>query len=301
MVSALSLGDRDGLLHALRESSSLAAASGRRLGRLIVILQQAGFAAMEGRFDDLARFVAQIPEAGKNCLSWAPEAHDGYRFVEALESGRVAGMKRDWLPYFTAMIGSASDLEWSEFVAHRTMADHAVVAWIMAFSGERDVAFTELDGLAGFAGPDFPERPQNENWIYAMYLMSDAIERLGAEPHAAVLVPALEPFAKRMACHPSYRLIGGSVASMLGLLSSVLGDFEAGEAYFEAGLAGEEALGARPAILRTQAGLARLLLRRGASGDRDRANKLMDAVVAGCSELGIDPSLRYVTPFESLS
>ncbi|MCP5070233.1 MAG: AAA family ATPase, partial [bacterium] len=144
VVSALSLGDRDGLLHALRESSSLAAASGHRLGRLIVILQQAGFAAMEGRFDDLARFVAQIPEAGKNCLSWAPEAHDGYRFVEALESGRVAGMKRDWLPYLTAMIGSASHLEWSEFVAHRTMADHAVVAWIMAFSGERDVAFTEL-------------------------------------------------------------------------------------------------------------------------------------------------------------
>ncbi|MCP3984819.1 MAG: hypothetical protein GY723_10550, partial [bacterium] len=75
----------------------------------------------------------------------------------------------------------------------------------------------------------------------------------------------------------------------------------AAEDQFEAGKQMEEALGAKPAVLRNRAGLAWMLLRRGARGDRSRANALMGEVVEGCESLGIDPRVKYIVPFERLS
>ncbi|MCP4005444.1 MAG: AAA family ATPase, partial [bacterium] len=71
VMSPLTRGDRHGVLEALRHSARFARAMpSNRLVAFIGILQQSGFALMEGRFDDLRRHIEQIPDAGKNCVSW---------------------------------------------------------------------------------------------------------------------------------------------------------------------------------------------------------------------------------------
>ncbi|MCP5044367.1 MAG: hypothetical protein GY944_25330, partial [bacterium] len=287
-ISPLARGDRDGVLHALQESSRFAREAGHHLGRFIETLQHSGFALMEGRFDDLESLIEQIPEAGRNCVSWALNAHHGYRFVRDVESGRVDRLEQDWLSFFEGVLAS--------FESRETVG-HAAVALIRAFGDDPGAAHTELDWILG---PDSSKRPRNENWLYSMHLVAIVIERLEARNHAETLRRILEPFADQMSCHPSFRWTGGSVASRLGLLSSVLGDFDAGIAQFERGLAQEMALGARPCELDSRAGLARLLVRRGHRGDEHRAHGLMNEVVSGSEQLGIDPRAKYVVPFERL-
>ncbi|MCP3985822.1 MAG: AAA family ATPase [bacterium] len=285
-------GHRDEMLEALRESTRYSALSGDRLSQFFTILSQSSFALMEGRFNEVQGLVAQIPEAGKNCVAWAIEAFSGYRFVDAVERGNVDRLNREWLPFFEAMTAS--------FESRHTIG-HSSIALIRTFSEEWDEALSELDWLLGIIGPDFGERSKNENWIYAMHMVAEVIELLDTQSHAGILAPELEPFADLMACHASFRWTGGSVATMRGLLSSVLGDFEAGMTQFEAGMKMERELGAKPAVLRSKAGLARLFLRRRMKGDQSRAMALMEQVVKGCEELGINPHLKYVVPFERLS
>ncbi|MCP4006815.1 MAG: AAA family ATPase [bacterium] len=290
-VLAFSLGDRAELVRAMQESSHFAGLSGHRSGQFVILLEQTGFALLEGRFDDSTRFIGQILEAGKDCTSWAPESYYAYLFLEGWQRGILHQPGQDWPTFFEGLIAG---------LPGRETIGHAAIALLKAFGEDRKGALAELDWLTGSIGPEFREVPQNENWLSAMYLMSEVIERLDAQPYAELLAPALEPFVDQMVCHPSHRLPGGSIATMLGLLSSVLGDFEAGEAYFEEGYAREKAFGARPVMLRSRAGLACLLLRRGARGDRSRADALMEEVLSGCEDLGIHPDVKYVEPFERL-
>ncbi len=80
----------------------------------------------------------------------------------------------------------------------------------------------------------------------------------------------------------------------------MLGDFDAGIAQFEMGLAQEMKLGARPCELESRAGLVRLLVRRGHRGDEHRARTLMDEVMSGSEQLGIDPRTKFIVPLERL-
>ncbi len=288
LVSPLALGDRDGVLHALQESSRFARAAGHHLGEFIETLQQSGLALMEGRFDDLDNLIEQIPEAGRNCVSWAPNAYHSYRFLRVVESGRVDRLKQDWLPHFEDQL--------TGFESRETIV-HAAVALIRSLDDDPDAALTELDWILG---SDFSKRPRNENWLYSMQLVAVVIERSDAKKYAEILLPILEPFANQMSCHASFRWTGGSTASRLGMLCSVLDNFDEGTAYFEAGLAQEIKLGARCCELESRAGLARLLVRRGHGGDKHRARTLMKEVVSGAEQLGIDPRVKYVVPFERL-
>ncbi|MCP5068204.1 MAG: hypothetical protein GY946_16705 [bacterium] len=53
-------------------------------------------------------------------------------------------------------------------------------------------------------------------------------------------------------------------------------------------------------MLRNRAGLAGLLLRRRARGDRSRAQTLMEETIKGCNRLGISPRQKYIIPLERL-
>src|SRR5262249_10967017 len=69
----------------------------------------------------------------------------------------------------------------------------------------------------------------------------------------------------------------GSAQTYLGMLAATYGDHDAAAGHFEAGLAMNERMGARPLTARTQQAYARMLLARGRSGDRDRAAALVAA------------------------
>src|SRR5262249_16135258 len=69
----------------------------------------------------------------------------------------------------------------------------------------------------------------------------------------------------------------GSAHRHLGLLAATEGDLERAAAHFEAALAMNARLGARPALARTQRDFARLLLARNRPGDVERAIALRAA------------------------
>ncbi|MCP4039744.1 MAG: hypothetical protein GY733_22565, partial [bacterium] len=256
IVSPLTRGDRNGVLQALQQSARFAEAMpSTRLVRFNGIMQQSGFALMEGRFDDLRQHLEQIPDAGENCISWASDAHHAYLFLENWETGKIDRLTRDWLPFLEGVIGGNESAE---------MMGRTCIALIRALCDDADAAISELDWILG---PGLAERALEDHWIFAMQMLADVIVRVDSKSHAGIASSSLEPFAEQIARQPTSRWAGGSVASALGLLSSVLGDFEAAEDQFEAGKQMEEALGAKPAVLRNRAGLAWMLLRRGARGD----------------------------------
>ncbi|MCP4037984.1 MAG: tetratricopeptide repeat protein [bacterium] len=290
VVSPLTCGDRHGVLEALRQSARFAEAlHSNRLVEFMGIMQQSGFALLEGRFDDLRRQIEQTPSAGENCISWAADARFAYLFLANWEAGKIDQLTRDWLPFLEGVVaGVESD----------QMMGRTGIALIRALRDDTDAAISELDRILG---PGLAQQIASDHWIFAMQLLADVIVRVDTRSHAEIVSSHLEPFARQMACQPATRWVGGCVASALGLLSSVLGDFEAAEDQFEVGNEMEEGLGAKPAVLRNRAGLAWMLLRRGANGDRPRANALMGEVVEGCKSLGIDPHVKYIVPFERLS
>ncbi|MCP5069569.1 MAG: hypothetical protein GY946_23630, partial [bacterium] len=188
VTSPLSRGDRDGVLEALRQSARFAEAMpSNRLVKFVGIMQQAGFALMEGRFNDLRQHLEQIPDVGENCVAWASDAHHAYLFLENWETGKIDQLTRDWLPFLEGVIAG--------FVSDEMMA-RAGIALIRALCDDADTAISELDLILG---PDLAGQMLNDNWIIAMQLLADVIVRIDAESHAEIVSSHLEPFAGQIA------------------------------------------------------------------------------------------------------
>jgi tetratricopeptide (TPR) repeat protein len=93
---------------------------------------------------------------------------------------------------------------------------------------------------------------------------------------AEMLYERLAPYAGRQACGDDVRS-NGAVDRYLGQLAALLGRYEDADAHFEAAHRLHERLGARPWEAHTKADHARMLLARGAPGDRRRAVDLLRA------------------------
>jgi hypothetical protein len=77
----------------------------------------------------------------------------------------------------------------------------------------------------------------------------------------------------------------GSASRHLGLLADLLGKRKQAVAHFEAALAMNERMRARPWVARTQVEFARVLLQ--TTSGRERAGELLDAGLAEARQLGM--------------
>jgi tetratricopeptide (TPR) repeat protein len=123
--------------------------------------------------------------------------------------------------------------------------------------------------------------------LFCMALMPGVCAYLGDVERAGTLYGLLLPYAARNALTPQ-ELCFGSVARGLGLLAATRGEWEAAAAHFEAALELNDRMGARPWLAHTQHDYGRMLLRRDAPGDRDRAQELLASAKALAGELGMD-------------
>jgi tetratricopeptide (TPR) repeat protein len=123
-------------------------------------------------------------------------------------------------------------------------------------------------------------------WLLGMALTSEACAMLGDAAAAAVLYGQLLPFEGGHAVgHTEGSL--GAVDRYLGMLAATMGRDADAERHFEAGIAVNEKLGARPWAARTQANLAALLRRRGTADDVERAIALERAALHTARQLGM--------------
>ena len=114
-------------------------------------------------------------------------------------------------------------------------------------------------------------------------------ELLRHADEAEILRELLLPYADRVAvCTPEFT--AGSVSYYLALLSSTIGRSKEAERHFEAAIATNERIGARPWLAHTQEAYARELIARGGSDDIAKAGHLLEQALTIYRELRMKPS-----------
>ena len=134
---------------------------------------------------------------------------------------------------------------------------------------------------------DFSGLPFDMEWLYGMSLLAETCFRLRDADSARVLYGLLLPYgAFSAADYPEGNR--GAVSRYLGLLATALERWTEAGQHFEAALAMNARMGARPWLAHTQHDYARMVFALDASGGRERAGKLLDQALATYRELGME-------------
>jgi tetratricopeptide (TPR) repeat protein len=148
--------------------------------------------------------------------------------------------------------------------------------------------------LEDMARDDAAALPFDQEWLYGMSLLGEASALVGDADSAAVLYRLLLPWRAMNAVDvgEGFR---GAVARYLGILAAMLGRTDDAQRHFEDALATNAAMGVRPWLAHTQQDYARMLFSRGAPGDRERSQGLLDAALAIYRDLGMEGYARAST------
>ena len=139
--------------------------------------------------------------------------------------------------------------------------------------------------------------PADWSWPNTMSLLAEVCAYLEDAEAAAELYPRLLPVADQVGTLAIFVQCLASLHFPAGLLASSMRHWEEAERHFEAALATNERLEARPWVVRTCRGWAAMLLDRDAPGDRERAAELIAAGRAEAEQLGM---AREIVRFDRL-
>jgi tetratricopeptide (TPR) repeat protein len=158
-----------------------------------------------------------------------------------------------------------------------------VLAHLNARLGRRPEARRALEALAD---REFSALPFDQEWLFGMSLLAEVSALLADTDSASVLYRMLLPWAALNAVDQAEG-VRGAVSRYLGLLATTTGRWQEAETHFEAALAMNTRMGARPWLAYTQRDYAGMLRARGSRGDRGRADALLDEALASFRELGL--------------
>ena len=148
---------------------------------------------------------------------------------------------------------------------------------LLAETGRLEEARVILDSLAP---ENFAAIRRDFNYPPALALLATPVSLLRDRQRATTLYRLLLPFAERNVVLPVYSPGAlGSAHRYLAILAATEGAPEHAASHFEAALAANARLGARPALAHTQHEYARLLLARAHPGDGERAAELRGAAL----------------------
>ncbi len=151
-------------------------------------------------------------------------------------------------------------------------------------SGNEEAAFRNLDLLAArnfHAGESEGARGP------ALAMLAEVAVTGGSHAHASVLYDHLTPFAGWLSAEVLGLPCAGAADRYLGMLSTVLEQWDAAEAHFERALSLEEKIRGYALLPRTQYWQARFLRARARPGDDRSARALLTRVVEETSRLGM--------------
>ena len=162
-------------------------------------------------------------------------------------------------------------------------ASRSALAFSLYLHGERDAARREFESVAARG---FDRIRRDEHWLVTLGSLSSTTVLLGDRPRAAQLYELLLPYGDLVFVHDLLRSISGTVASALGSLATLLGNYDEGERHYQHAHAKELAMGRATAAI-DRPGYARLLLARNRPGDRGRALALLEQLRREMASLGI--------------
>ena len=228
-------------------------------------------ALFEGRFADAERLAQHSFEIGNR--------------MPGLDAAGVYGMQM-----FTLRREQGRLLEVAPLVEHFVNSNADANVWrpgltlMYAELGRMQAAREAFDALA--AG-DFKAIARDGVWLASITYMAIVCHALGDAARAASLYRMLEPYSGRNLMVGTTIACFGAADTVLGMLATTLTRGPAARRHFEAALAMNERLNARPALVRTRWHFAQLLLPDRDPAQRDRAAELLRLAHADAAALGM--------------
>ena len=137
------------------------------------------------------------------------------------------------------------------------------------------------------AASDFADLPRDSTWLSGLALLAEYCAAMGDARRAATLYDLLLPYAERNIVTAYAIVCYGSASRHLGLLATTMSRWEAAEKHFEDAIAMNARMGAEPLAATTGCSYAEMLLARGGRGDRAKALRLLEQVLAAARDLGM--------------
>jgi DNA-binding CsgD family transcriptional regulator len=278
VVDLLEVGDVAGADRAIGAHARLARALGQPLQIRDTALWAATRAQLDGRFRDAERESHRALSLGRRAQD--PHA-DMFWWVQrywlVLEQDASTGD-------ITALLDMS--LELADRYAH-VPAWRAKVAFLHARLGDREAAAAVASQLSAHRLADLP---RDAVWIGGLYYLAEVASFLEDGSQARVLYDVLEPYADRIVVIDRALICLGSVARVLGLLATVLGDDAAARRHLQDALARHEAMAAKPLTARSRMELARRL-REDRTAEAE-ANEHLRLAHASARELGMSRLLQ---------
>ncbi len=135
---------------------------------------------------------------------------------------------------------------------------------------------------------DLRSLTRDAHWLAGLCALARVCRIVDAPTVASTLFELLEPYAGRgVVVGPGLTYVG-TVDRALGQLAAIVGDCDAAVEYFDAALAREDVVGARPWLAETQVDAARVRLERRAPEDEELAADLLEAARGIADEIQMD-------------
>lgn len=237
----------------------------------VALAALAMIATHEGRFADAVPLAVQALRCGQR-FDRANAA--GIFGVQMFTLRRHQGRLGELAPVLRQFLGKASPgATWNPGLA----VLHCEL-------GDRDAARAVFEQLAayGFAG-----MAQDAIRVASLAYLAEVCVWLGDRVRAATLFDLLLPYAERNLVFGAHTASFGAAARLLGMLATTLQRWDVAQRQFEFAIDFDQHTGGRPWLAHSRHDYAAMLLRRGGSGDRERALVLLEAALADARQLGM--------------
>jgi DNA-binding CsgD family transcriptional regulator/transcriptional regulator with XRE-family HTH domain len=290
MFEPLTLGDRATVDCLFHECELTAAELRQPFYTYMITSLRAMHAILDGRLAE----AAELTERGRSIAEDIGIPHDYGTFWWWVLSYQIF-REQDRLHELEGLVTDRIT-EISGSTAFTDRAVNAQLALIHAFtianqkspasSRDRQHVVAEINALldAVISDTHYGSRPHA---MFALVHLAEAIELLDMYDSAARLYEVLIIDAKFVATIGGSFMCVGSIAHYCGILACMLGRWDEAEQHFEAALAMNERMQARPFAARTRYWWARMLLQRGKAEDRERALTLLEEAIQATEEMGM--------------
>ena len=124
-------------------------------------------------------------------------------------------------------------------------------------------------------------------WPHVMAICAELCIAFEDRDRARNCYDLLHPYTDQIICRGYVYVCVGSISHYLGLLAGFLGEWQKAETHFKKALEQHQAMGFQPLSAHTQHAWARMLLKQGEAGNRDRATELLDQASETADRLGM--------------